>query len=57
MAWPAIRMAHAFDYATDGGRTGQCLVSIDAVTDFVLKRRTLEADVCGHTVTETTTWS
>ena len=42
---------------TSDGRSGECLVSIDAVTDFNARQRTLSAQVCGHTINETTTWN
>ena len=50
-------VAGAFAFTTSDGRAGECVVSIDAVTDFALQRRTLEAQVCGHTLSQTTTWS
>jgi hypothetical protein len=50
-------VAGALSWATSDGRTGECLVSINAVTDFVARERTLQAQVCGHTLTQTTTWN
>jgi hypothetical protein len=47
----------AVNWTTSDGRSGTCEITIDAATDFQAKRRTVQASVCGHTVTETTTWS
>jgi hypothetical protein len=44
-------------WSTSDGRNGVCAITIAAVTDFVAKRRTVEGNVCDHTVTQTTTWS
>jgi hypothetical protein len=46
-----------FRWSASDGRDGVCTVTINAVTDFAAKRRTVEGDICGHTVTATTTWS
>jgi hypothetical protein len=46
-----------FRWSTSDGRTGTCTVTIASVTDFAAKRRTVEGNVCGHTVNEVTTWS
>ena len=47
----------AFKWTASDGRSGTCPISLDAVTDFVARRRTVNGSVCGHTVNETTTWS
>lgn len=47
----------AVRWSASDGRSGVCSVTIAAVTDFAARRRTVEGNICGHTVTETTTWS
>jgi hypothetical protein len=47
----------AFRWSTSDGRSGVCAVTVESVTDFAAKRKTVEGDICGHTVTEVTTWS
>ena len=47
----------AFKWTASDGRSGTCPISLDAVTDFGARRRTVEGTVCGHTISETTTWS
>ena len=46
-----------FRWSSSDGRSGTCAVTLASVTDFAARRRTLEGNICGHTVTETTTWS
>lgn len=46
-----------FTFVTSDGRSGECLVSIDAVTDFNARQRTLSAQVCGHSINQTTSWN
>jgi hypothetical protein len=47
----------AFKWTASDGRSGTCPITLDAVTDFGARKRTVNGNVCGHTVTETTTWS
>lgn len=46
-----------FTFATSDGRSGECLVDIDAVTDFQARQRTFTAQVCGHSISQTTSWN
>lgn len=50
-------LSGGFRWSASDGRSGVCSVTVAAVTDFAAKRRTVEGNVCGHTVTEVTTWS
>ncbi|MGH7466300.1 MAG: hypothetical protein ACREK1_14045, partial [Longimicrobiales bacterium] len=47
----------ALRWETSDGRSGLCQLELDAVTDFAAQERTVQGAVCGHTITETTTWS
>lgn len=47
----------AFSWAASDGRSGLCELDLDAVTDFAARERTVSGSVCGHTITQTTTWS
>jgi hypothetical protein len=47
----------AFKWSASDGRSGSCPITLDAVTNFAARTRTVEGDVCGHTIKETTNWS
>jgi hypothetical protein len=47
----------AFNWEASDGRSGHCVVEYAAVTDFQQRTRTVEGEVCGHTVEETFTWT
>ena len=47
----------AFKWSASDGRSGTCPITLEAVTDFAARKRTVDADVCGHTIKETTSWS
>ena len=54
-----------FTFALDGGfrwelsdgRAGTCLLDLSAVTDFAEQQRTIQGAVCGHTISDTFSWS
>lgn len=46
----------AFSWSASDGRSGQCLVDYQAVTDFAAKQRTVEGSVCGHSIAQTLSW-
>jgi hypothetical protein len=46
-----------FDWSASDGRSGHCTIEIETMTDFVAKRRTVQGDVCGHTIDQTFTWT
>jgi hypothetical protein len=52
-----LRIEGAFKWSASDGRSGTCPITLDAVTDFGARKRTMEADVCGHSIKETTTWT
>src|SRR5262245_24625870 len=47
----------AINWSASDGRSGRCVVDISDVTDFAAKKRTIEGEVCGHTVTHVVTWT
>jgi hypothetical protein len=47
----------AFNWTASDGRSGHCTINIDTVTNFVAKTRTVQGDVCGHTIDQTLTWT
>lgn len=47
----------AFKWTASDGRSGTCPITLDAVTDFQARKKTVEGTVCGHTFKETTSWS
>lgn len=47
----------SFNWNASDGRSGSCSITYSAVTDFLQRSRTVEGSVCGHTFTQTTTWS
>lgn len=54
-----------FTYSLDGGfrwemsdgRAGTCSLDLEAITDFAEQQRTIQGSVCGHTVSDTFSWS
>lgn len=52
-----FEVSGAFKWSSSDGRSGTCPVTLNAVTDWAAKKKTVEGDVCGHTIKETTTWS
>jgi hypothetical protein len=47
----------AFKWSASDGRSGTCPITLEAVTDFAARKRTVEGNVCGHAIRETTSWS
>jgi hypothetical protein len=47
----------AFKWSASDGRSGTCPITLDAMTDWAAKKRTVDGNVCGHTIKETTSWS
>jgi hypothetical protein len=47
----------AFCWAASDGRSGTCPLELDAVTDFIAGERTVEGAICGHSLSERTTWT
>ncbi|MGH7467094.1 MAG: hypothetical protein ACRENP_03820 [Longimicrobiales bacterium] len=47
----------AFDWTASDGRSGRCVVDLSDITDFAAKTRTIEGQVCGHTIRHVTTWT
>lgn len=52
-----LNIQGGFRWSTSDGREGTCPISVDAVTNFATHTRTIEGNVCGHTVSETLSWS
>lgn len=47
----------AFRWTASDGRSGTCPISLDAVTNFAARTRTVQGTVCGHSYSETTSWT
>jgi hypothetical protein len=47
----------AFNWTASDGRSGRCVVQYSESTDFIARQRTVDGEVCGHTVKETLSWS
>lgn len=47
----------AFLWSASDGRSGRCVIDIATVTDFGETTRTVEGEVCGHTVEQTIDWN
>lgn len=47
----------AFDWTSSDGRSGRCVIDFTDVTDFQEKKRTVEGEVCGHSVRQVTSWT
>ena len=45
-----------FKWSASDGRSGTCPVALNTVTDFAARKHTITGDVCGHAISETTTW-
>jgi len=52
-----MSMDGAFTWSTDDGRSGTCVVDIDAVYDPETQTRTVTGTFCDRTIERTTTWS
>ncbi len=46
----------AFNWTASDGRSGRCVLNITDVTDFAAKKRTVEGEVCGHTIKQIVSW-
>lgn len=46
-----------FRWEASDGRTGGCSLSLDAVTDFAEQERTVQGNVCGHSINDSLSWS
>jgi hypothetical protein len=47
----------AFEWSAHDGRSGRCVIDLSRVTDLVGKKRTLQGEVCGHTIEQELTWT
>jgi hypothetical protein len=52
-----VGVSGAFNWSTSDNRSGRCSITYDEVVDFALRRRTVEGNICGHTINETFTWT
>lgn len=46
-----------FKWTASDGRSGSCVVDLSDVTDFAARKRTVEGQVCGHTISRVVSWS
>ncbi|HEX7088529.1 MAG TPA: hypothetical protein VF192_00240 [Longimicrobiales bacterium] len=47
----------AFEWSASDGRSGRCIVDLSKVTDLTEGKRTLQGEVCGHTIEQEITWT
>jgi hypothetical protein len=47
----------AFSWTASDGRSGTCTIEYEEVTDFAARKRTVEGNICGHSVNETFVWN
>jgi len=52
-----VKLNGGFNWSADDGRSGSCSINYQETTDLVAKTRVREGSVCGHTVSETITWT
>ena len=46
----------SFKWTASDGRSGTCPITFEAVTNWAAKKRTVDGDICGHTIKESLTW-
>ena len=46
----------AFNWTASDGRSGRCVVDLSDVLDLAARNRTVEGEICGHTIRSVTTW-
>lgn len=49
--------AGAFLWSASDGRTGRCVIDLETITDFTETTRTVQGEVCGHTIDQTIDWT
>lgn len=47
----------SFSWSASDGRSGTCGIDVSTVTNFDTRSRTVQGEVCGHTIDQTITWS
>ena len=52
-----VNIDGGFNWTASDGRSGRCAIEYEQITDFAARKRTVEGDVCGHSVKETFTWN
>src|SRR5688572_6284717 len=52
-----IEINGSFKWSASDGRSGTCPITLDAVTDWSAKKRTVEGEICGHAIEENLSWS
>ena len=50
-------MQGGFDWSTDDGRAGTCLIDLEVTFDPESSTRTVVGQLCSRTIERTTTWS
>lgn len=46
----------SFRWQASDGRSGACPITLEAITNWAEKKRTVDGDICGHTIRESLTW-
>ena len=52
-----VKIDGGFRWSASDGRSGTCPISLDASVNLTTKTKTVEGEVCGHTLHETVTWT
>jgi hypothetical protein len=47
----------SFSWSASDGRSGTCGIDVSTISDFDTRSRTVQGEVCGHTIDQTITWS
>ncbi len=52
-----LNVEGGFRWSSSDDRSGTCPINVEAITNFATRTRTVEGSVCGHTISETFTWT
>jgi hypothetical protein len=52
-----LNLRGGFRWHSSDDREGTCPISVEAITNWATQTRTIEGNICGHTVNETLQWS
>lgn len=52
-----LNIQGGFRWSSSDDRAGSCPINVEAITNFATQTRTIEGEVCGHTVSETLAWN
>lgn len=52
-----VNIEGGFRWTSSDDRSGTCPINVESITDFAAQTRTIQGEVCGHTISETFVWS